>query len=349
MLLQRRSAASAPQLEPAPVVMHASNGIQDVIVDTETSAELLARAEQLVAIEFHDIGDAPRLLELFRAQARKEGWMSPDGIKALLRKERLAVPDVTLDLLIATVDTDASGTLDIREFLMIIRRMRAGFNDSKGLAKTYSHLLEQQRRYRPLFFPVTPRLSIAYALRSLQERVVFEYETFSNKSSTIISVSALVLSFAVGTLVAGKGSYTLVVFSAFMFMSLVFAVLAVMPHSALRAKKVKNEKEEEHTNLLFFEHNSRFPQDTFIDAFGSMLLDDRRLYAEILRDVYLSGTVLGTKKAPYLRISYFLFGIGTALSLLTFIITASVHTKPFTAFGPPADGADDHEEAVILH
>ena len=96
-----------------------------------------------------------------------------------------------------------------------------------------------------------------------------------------------------------------------------FALMAVMPTT--KQKKATSGKTVQF-NPLFFSFFSQLTLDQYMQKMETIMANDEKVYATILRDIYQLGVVLHTKKYKYLSYSYRLFIAGLAVSLVTMLI-----------------------------
>jgi hypothetical protein len=232
--------------------------------------------------------------------AGMEGKITTQNLRNYMRSSMGLMEESTLDTIIASADEDRNGTVDFSEFMSLIRRIRGGLADEQ-VSKYFLRFLNQQNKTLHLFRRVVGRPSVDNAFITLQLKTSAAYVMIDNKANTLISVCALVLSFAFGQILSTGGSYTLIAFSIATFAALVCSVLSVMPHTASRTKKEVGQEKTSHYNIMFFEHASQVPLDVYMEAMSHLFEKDQKLYMDLCRDIYLFGYALGRSKSIWLR------------------------------------------------
>jgi hypothetical protein len=144
-----------------------------------------------------------------------------------------------------------------------------------------------------------------------------------SKASTLISISALIISIILSVLV-GKLTEepNLILPTVFILITLlgtiVFAVLSTRP-KVTSFRLTREDISEKKGNLLFFGNFINMPVEEYEWSMQEVMNDRDYLYNNIIRDIYYLGVVLG-KKYRYLRIAYNVFMYGLILSVVTYII-----------------------------
>jgi hypothetical protein len=143
------------------------------------------------------------------------------------------------------------------------------------------------------------------------------------KSNILISVSAIILSFVIGTLfdkmiTDPNLQAPVILLVSVLVITIVFAILATRPTitgGTFTKEDIANKK----TNLLFFGNFHRMGLDDYTWAMNEMLGDKFYLYNSMIKDNYFLGIVLA-KKYRYLRIAYNIFMFGLIISMIAFFI-----------------------------
>lgn len=144
-----------------------------------------------------------------------------------------------------------------------------------------------------------------------------------SKASTLISISALIISIILSVLV-GKLTEepNLILPTVFILITLlgtiVFAVLSTRP-KVTSFRLTREDISQKKGNLLFFGNFINMPVEEYEWSMQEVMNDRDYLYNNIIRDIYYLGVVLG-KKYRYLRIAYNVFMYGLILSVVTYII-----------------------------
>ena len=144
-----------------------------------------------------------------------------------------------------------------------------------------------------------------------------------NKASTLISISALIISIIVSLLVRRlQEDPSLIIPTVLILVTLmgtiIFAVLSTRPKVTsftITREDVKQRK----GNLLFFGNFINMPVEDYEWGIQELMEDRDYLYNNLIRDIYYLGVVLG-KKYRYLRIAYNFFMYGLITSVVAYII-----------------------------
>ena len=146
-----------------------------------------------------------------------------------------------------------------------------------------------------------------------------------NKANIMISVNAILISVIISILSYKNitESNPMVLMPVVIFLitglsSLIFAVLSARPKVTSLNDKNKS-LEEVKKNIVFFGNFVTLDLEKYEEAMDAMMRDGELLYGNMTRDLYYLGKVLN-KKYRYLTISYNIFMIGLATTVLTFLI-----------------------------
>lgn len=218
---------------------------------------------------------------------------------------------------------DNSGTIEFDEFLLLLRKMRAAqAGKAQGFGALYKKLILGQKSWMHLFRNVNARRNVDLLMRTKSQMLVQHYAMADNKANILITVCSIVLSFSIQQISNNQASYSLLTFTLFTIIALFFAVGSVLPRYQSKAQVSSSNSKVDNFNLLFFEDFAKIPLDTFMEAMSETLKHDDKLYAELCRDLYLTGVNLSVNKYKWLRRSYLTFGYGTVCTVLVFFITA---------------------------
>ncbi len=145
-----------------------------------------------------------------------------------------------------------------------------------------------------------------------------------NKANIMISVNAILVSVLITFLSyrnIGENSpqilLPVIIFIVTGLTSLIFAVLSARP-KVTRLNREGSPADEIKDNLIFFGNFVSLPIDQFEDAMEEVLQDSSLLYGNMVRDLYHLGKVLD-KKYRYLAISYNVFMVGFAATVISFL------------------------------
>lgn len=155
---------------------------------------------------------------------------------------------------------------------------------------------------------------LAYLLRTSQQQLVQMSAMADMKANILITTAAIILGIAVARFDDPELRAALSVLSVFLLLSLVLAVLAVLP----KATPPHDRREfEQDGNILFFGHFTSMPEDEFLMRMSQVIERDETLVQAQLRDIYQSGSYLQAGKFRYLRYAYLAFLSGLLLGGLT--------------------------------
>ena len=146
-----------------------------------------------------------------------------------------------------------------------------------------------------------------------------------NKANIMISVNAILISVIISILSYRNISQTqpmvllpVVIFLATGLSSLICAVLAIRP-KVTSSNQGPIKMEEAKKNVIFFGNFINLNLEQFEEAMDTVLRDSELLYGNMTRDLYFLGKVLD-KKYRFLTMSYNIFMIGFAATVITFMI-----------------------------
>jgi predicted metal-dependent HD superfamily phosphohydrolase len=144
-----------------------------------------------------------------------------------------------------------------------------------------------------------------------------------NKASTLISISALIISIIVSVLVRRLQEDPHLIFPTVAILitlmgTIVYAVLSTRPKVTsftISREDVTKRK----GNLLFFGNFINMPVEDYEWGMKELMEDREYLYNNLIRDIYYLGVVLG-KKYRYLRYAYNIFMYGLIISVIMYIV-----------------------------
>ncbi len=146
-----------------------------------------------------------------------------------------------------------------------------------------------------------------------------------NKANIMISVNAILISVLISVISYRNITETnpkvlvpVVIFLISGLASLVFAVLSARPKVTRVNVGVRN-KEDIKKNITFFGNFVGLKLEEYEEAMDSMLRDSELVYGNMTRDLYYLGQVLD-RKYRFLTISYNIFMVGFAATVLTFMV-----------------------------
>ena len=144
-----------------------------------------------------------------------------------------------------------------------------------------------------------------------------------NKASTLISISALIISIIVSVLVRRLQEDPYLIFPTVMLLvtlmgTIIFAVLSTRP-KVTSFTISREDVTQRKGNLLFFGNFINMPVEDYEWGMKELMEDREYLYNNLIRDIYYLGVVLG-KKYRYLRYAYNIFMYGLIISVISYIV-----------------------------
>ena len=152
----------------------------------------------------------------------------------------------------------------------------------------------------PALEAVRPRAHLDTMLRTAQQHHVQLSAMADTKASILITISSIVLTIALSRAdqpILRPGLLTL---AAAALLSLLLAIIAVLPTFAPRAVQRGKVKR----NLLFFGHFGELSEQEYLREMAPILQSDTLIYEALLRDLYGIGAYLYRKKYRFLRFAY---------------------------------------------
>lgn len=146
-----------------------------------------------------------------------------------------------------------------------------------------------------------------------------------NKAHIMISVNSILISVLISILSYRNMAETnpQIVLPVILFLvtgltSLIFAVLCARP-KVTALNETLTDKVQRRKNIVFFGNFVNMDLEEYEEAMDAMFRDGELLYGNLTRDLYFLGKVLD-KKYRYLTVSYNIFMIGFAATVITFLI-----------------------------
>ncbi len=116
------------------------------------------------------------------------------------------------------------------------------------------------------------------------------------KASILITISSIVLTIALSRSDDARLRPALLTIALSSLISLLLAIIAVLPTFAARRRTKPN--------LFFFGHFALMSEEEFMSEMEQTLAADETLYAAAARDIYSLGVYLYRKKYRFLRLAY---------------------------------------------
>ena len=152
----------------------------------------------------------------------------------------------------------------------------------------------------PALDGIRPRQQLDVMLRTAQQHHVHLSAMADTKASLLITISSIVLTIALSRVNEPQLRPALSTLAASSLLSLLLAIIAVLPTFAPRAVR----KGQVRRNILFFGHFGSMTEQEFLREMEPLLHSDALIYEAILRDIYGLGSYLYRKKYRYLRFAY---------------------------------------------
>jgi pycsar effector protein len=135
------------------------------------------------------------------------------------------------------------------------------------------------------------------------------------KASMMLTVSSVVLTLAVRYLTEPRLKWSAATLMAFCLGTIVLSAWAAMPKLPFRRRRGAPPDPGAHGfNLLFFGDFVRLSYVQFESAMEEVMSDPGKTYAAQVREIYLLGIFLATKKYRFVRLSYACFIAGLLAS-----------------------------------
>lgn len=141
----------------------------------------------------------------------------------------------------------------------------------------------------------------------------------ATKANIMISINGLILSFLFISEAFVMSAEPLLeiptaIFLITCFLSMAFAILSALPESCKSRGDLEDFRTDK-ANLLVFSQYAMIPKDEYLTAMRELLQNSDRIYNNMTRQIYLLG-YQANKKFKFLQISYKIFLVGLAISIL---------------------------------
>ncbi len=166
----------------------------------------------------------------------------------------------------------------------------------------------KEARELALFDGVKGRNTADYLMRTAQQHHVHLSQMADIKANIIITTSSIVLTLSIARFQDPALGTTLLTLSAFTLVSLLLAILAVLPK--FRPVPFGADELPAHFNVMFFGHFTSLPRERYYTEMARALSSDAAVYRALSNDLYSVGMYLQRHKYPYLRWSYLFFILG---------------------------------------
>lgn len=148
-----------------------------------------------------------------------------------------------------------------------------------------------------------------------------------SKAHIMISVNAIIISLLISLLLRKIDEHQQQLIPAMMLLTvnlvtIVFSILATRPNvtqGTFTTEEIKSRK----VNLMFFGNFFKMPFEDYEAGMNDMMNDNNFLYGSMVKDLYSQGVVLA-RKYRLLRTSYNVFMYGLVISVIAFVISATM-------------------------
>ena len=152
----------------------------------------------------------------------------------------------------------------------------------------------------PALDAIRPNAHLDTMLRTAQQHHVQLSQMADTKASILITVSSIVLTIALSRANEPVLRPALLTLAASSLLSLLLAIIAVLPTFAPRAIQ----RGEARRNLLFFGHFGEMSEQEYLRQIEPLLHSETLMYEAMVRDLYGIGSYLYRKKYRFLRFAY---------------------------------------------
>ncbi len=135
------------------------------------------------------------------------------------------------------------------------------------------------------------------------------------KANALMTIAAVMLTFSAPFIAREQFKHSVIILMAFSLATIVLAMFAVMPGTAVRIKKGKPvDLSHPKFDLLFFGSFARMEYAQFEAAMEEVMNSPSKTYEVQVREIYALGTYLARKKYRLLRFAYLAFASGLFIS-----------------------------------
>ena len=156
-------------------------------------------------------------------------------------------------------------------------------------------------------------VNAAHLMRTAQLAQLQLSAMADTKASILMGATFVIFTITIGKSQGSSPPIPLLILGAAAFVSAIFAILAVLPHTRRRKPTTKD-------NILFFGVFTQLPEEEFIEEILGRLHSDHRIYRTMARDIHQAGTVLQKKKYRMLAFAYRTLLTGLIASATAYVI-----------------------------
>jgi hypothetical protein len=151
------------------------------------------------------------------------------------------------------------------------------------------------------------RGSADYLLRNTHQQLVALSSQADLKANILITVSSILLSVVATRTDNDQLRPGLITLMVFLFLSLLAAVVSVLPKFRLRPDRQVLPSE---ADPLFFGYFARLPRQRYLDEMADVLADDASVYRTLVANIHNQGVYLLGAKYRWLTVGYVCFLTG---------------------------------------
>lgn len=164
------------------------------------------------------------------------------------------------------------------------------------------------------FKNVEARNTFDYMLRTSQQAHLQLSMMADQKASILLGAEVVMLTLLFGRLDPQQANTWVFVLAGFVFISAIFALMAVMPKYKINLEGISN------PNWLFFAFSAQLSPQDYRKKIAHIAQSDERIYETIVNDIHQMGSVLYKKKFRYLNLSYKALLLGIAATFIMVLV-----------------------------
>ena len=143
------------------------------------------------------------------------------------------------------------------------------------------------------------------------------------KANMLLTMSAVVITLSAPHVFKPNFQWPFLVLIVFCLLTVVLAAYAVMPKIPLPSNdQLPPDVQNPHFNLLFFGDFIRLDYPKYESAMEEIMNDHSRAYEAQVRELYVLGVFLATKKYRFLRLAYLSFIAGLFGTFVLMLVLA---------------------------
>jgi Family of unknown function (DUF5706) len=166
------------------------------------------------------------------------------------------------------------------------------------------------------------RHTVDYVLRNTHQQLVALSQQADLKANIMITLSSILLSLTLTHLDKGVFRWSVITFSGFLLVALVFALLSVLPKFLLPWSAHTATGRD--LDLLFFSDIADLSKGEYVERMATKLEHDASVYRMLVHNIHGQSSYLVQEKYRYLTLSYAFFLVGVlaaAVMLLTHAVS----------------------------